>query len=407
MLTKPLFFLLLLLCTGRAHSQAQLTGIVVNAETGTPVPAASIFLANTSTGTTASANGTFTLPLPAGRYDLVVSSVGYQTYTQNISSSNANGHLTIKLLPRAQELETVVVEPFEKGGWEKWGKFFIENFVGHPELAPQCVIKNPDVIKFRHHKKENKLTAIALEPLVIENKSLGYSITYQLETFSYDFKTHYLVYQGYPFFEPMKGGAARQRQWAARRKEAYEGSNMHFMRSLYRNTLAAEGFQLRRLQKIPNWEKQRVKEARATYARRVTNSNGSITLFDDTPQDSAGYYNRILAQADFFDNISKHLLTGDSVAYAVNTTTAGLAFDNYLLVIYTKKEAPAAYVKMFPKSGTAMASQITLLNNTDLEVQANGSYYNPVDLLSMGYWAWSEKLGTMLPFDYTLPQKEK
>ena len=205
----------------------------------------------------------------------------------------------------------------------------------------------------------------------------------------------------------MKGGAARQRQWAARRKEAYEGSNMHFMRSLYRNTLAAEGFQVRRLHKIPNYEKQRVKEAKATYARRITNSNGSVTLFDDTPQDSAGYYNRILAQADVFDQIGKQLLTGDSIAYAINPTTAGFAFDHYLLVIYTKKEAPAAYVKMFPKSGTAMASQITLLNGNELEVQANGSYYNPADLLSIGYWAWSEKMGTMLPFDYVLTQKEK
>jgi len=404
---KRLFFLLIIFISFTAQGQASLQGVVVSAETGAPVPAASIFLANTSVGTTAAANGSFTLAVPAGRYDLVVSSVGYQTYSLNISSNQLPQSLTIKLVPRAQELETVVVEPFEKDGWAKWGRFFLDHFVGNSDLAKNCVIKNTHVIKFRHSKKDNQLTAIALEPLEIENKALGYSVSYQLESFSYDFKTHYLLYQGYPFFQPMQGGAAKQRQWAARRKEVYEGSMMHFMRSLYRNTLAGEGFQVRRLQKIPNWEKQRVKAARALYSQRITNSNGSITIMDTTPQDSAGYFNRILAQADFFDKIDKPLLTGDSIAYAVNTTTAGLSFENYLLVIYTKKQAPAAYVKQYPDNGTAMASQITLLNNQDLEIQSNGIYYNPIDLLSQGYWAWSEKIATLLPFDYAAPQKEK
>jgi hypothetical protein len=403
---KPLFFLLVLFITGVAYSQVQLNGVVLNAETGAPVPAASIFLANTSVGTTAAANGRFTLALPAGRFELIVSSVGYQTYTQQINSQQTEA-LTIKLQPRAQELETVIVEPFEKNGWDKWGRFFIENFIGHSAFAQNCIIKNTDAIKFRHNKKENTLTAMALEPLVIENKALGYSISYQLEGFSYDFKSHYLIYLGYPYFQPMKGGAARQRQWAARRQEVFEGSIMHFMRSLYRNTLAQEGFQVQALQKIPNWEKQRVKAAKAGYSKRITNSNGSISITDQTPEDSAGYYNRILAQSDYFDQVNKQLLTGDSIAYAVNNTTAGFGFDNYLLVIYLKKEAPDAYVKQFPKNGTAMASQITLLNNHDLEVQANGNYYSPVDLLSQGYWAWSEKLATMLPFDYVLPQKGK
>ena len=110
---------------------------------------------------------------------------------------------------------------------------------------------------------------------------------------------------------------------------------------------------------------------------------------------------------DVFDVIGKTVLPGDSIAYAVNSTTAGLHFDDYLLVIYNKKEAPEAYVKMFPKSGTAMTSQVLLVNGLDVEVQANGSYFNPVDLLSLGYWAWSEKMATLLPIDYLLPQKGK
>ena len=144
MLMKPLFFLLLLLTASAAYGQVQLKGVVVNAETGAPVPAASIFLANTSVGTTAAANGSFTLAVPAGRFDLIVSSVGYQTYSQTISNQQTET-LTIKLLPRAQELETVVVEPFVKDGWATWGSFFLEHFIGRSDLALNCKIKNTDV----------------------------------------------------------------------------------------------------------------------------------------------------------------------------------------------------------------------------------------------------------------------
>ena len=52
------------------------------------------------------------------------------------------------------------------------------------------------------------------------------------------------------------------------------------------------------------------------------------------------------------------------------------------------------------ENGPSMTSEITLLNGVPLEILANGSYYNPVDLMSTGYWAWSEKIGSMLPFDY-------
>ena len=47
-----------------------------------------------------------------------------------------------------------------------------------------------------------------------------------------------------------------------------------------------------------------------------------------------------------------------------------------------------------------MMSQIYLINNKPIEIEPNGSYYEPSDLATLGYWAWSEKIATMLPFDY-------
>lgn len=399
-----LFFILPLL----SYSQKLLKGTVVDAETAQPISSASIFLNNTSIGTTANGAGSFQLEIPAGKYDLIVSSIGYETANQTVIATELPSFLTIKLIPKVKELETVVVEPFERDGWERWGRFFIENFIGTSSFAKACRIKNSSVLKFRNSKKRGELTAFALEPLLIENPSLGYTIQYQLENFSYNFKTHFLLYQGYPFFKPMKGSAARQRRWQERREAVFYGSMMHFMRGLYRNTVREEGFEVRRLQKVKNSEKERVRNLYARRTIQTENSNGTVNSSRTAIlKDSSIYYDKILNQADMFDIIGNNILPGDSVAFAIDSVTAGLSFDNYLLIIYKNKVAPVEYQRQYRNNGSAMASQIFLINNQPVEVQSNGNYYNPIDLTSLGYWSWSEKIALMLPFDYSASKKVK
>jgi hypothetical protein len=394
-------FLLLLCLAG--NSQRLLKGIVVDDEKNRPISNASVFLNTTTFGTVTNSQGSFELSIPNGKYELIVSSIGYDTYSETIITDKVPDFITIKLKVKTQVMQTVVVEPYEKDGWNKWGKFFLENFVGSSANAQSCRIKNTSVIHFRNSKKKNELTAIADEPLIIENKALGYTLQYQLESFVYNFKSRYLIYTGYPFFQPMKGNAARQKRWEKRRSEAYSGSMMHFMRAVYRNKLAEENFEVRSLQKIPNTERQRVKAAYSTNQHRVTTSEGTIAL-TAINKDTANYYDRILAQEDFKDVIGKNLIVGDSIAYGVDSTTAGLYFKDYLLVIYKNKLAPLEYRQLYPKSSTAMMSQIVLINQIPVGIEANGSYYNPVDLMSTGYWAWSEKIAMMLPFDYVPPK---
>ena len=377
--------------------QKALKGVIIDAENGLPLPGASVFLSNTSVGTTANADGAFSLPIPEGRYDLIVSSIGFETHSQTISSAGLPGHITIKLNPKAKELETVVLNAFEKDGWKKWGQFFLENFIGTSALAQDCILKNKEVIKFRSSKATNEITAIALEPLLIENKALGYTIRYQLEDFTYNFKTRFLYYAGYPLFKPMSGSTSRQRRWENKRKEVYFGSMMHFMRSVFRNTLETENFEVFPLKKIPNTEKARVKEV---YKKQILSRSGGSVSVHSASKDSSDYYSRILSQEDYYDVAGKTKLTGDSVAYAVNATTAGMDFPDYLLIIYKNGIAPPEYMRQFPKNSSAIMSQVTLHNQKPIEIQANGSYYQPSDLVSFGYWAWFEKIATMLPFDY-------
>jgi hypothetical protein len=269
-------------------------------------------------------------------------------------------------------------------------------------MANECRIKNKQTIRFRYSKVKQVVTAHATEPLIIENDYLGYKLQYLLEEFSYNFKTKMIFYVGYPLFTPMKGSNAKMKRWERRRKEVYQGSIMHFMRSVYRNTLLEEGFEVRRLEKMQNMEKKRVN---ALYAEllHATRTSGTINLNSNNinlHSDSSAYYQTIMKQPDHLDVLYNTILPGDSIAYAVNPTTAGMDFPDYLQVLYKHKTAHPDYIRMYPKNSTAVLSQVQLINGNPIEVQANGMYYNPLELISSGYWSWSEKISTMLPFDY-------
>jgi hypothetical protein len=396
---KALVTLLLLFPGLIGTGQKLIKGVIIDSDKKTPIPAASIFLNNTSIGTTASMQGTFELTIPTGKYELIVSSVGFETHSQTITAADVSDFITIKLAAKAKELENVVLEPYEKDGWQKWGRFFMDMFIGTSINAANCKLLNSEVIRFRNSKKTGELLVTANEPLVIENKALGYTVRYQLEGFTYHFKNRFLFYYGYPFFEEMSGTAARKKRWQSQREEVYFGSVLHFMRSVYRNTLLSEGFQVRRLQKIVNTEKERVKKVYADRAQQ-NRTSGSKSIVSTVNSDSTDYYSRVLQGPDYKDIIGKNILPGDSIAGALDNITAELSFPDYLLVIYTKKLVEPEYKRQYPDAGTAQASQLTLLNNKTIEIQANGSYYNPTDLMQLGYWSWSEKMATMLPYDF-------
>ena len=370
-------------------------GRVISADQKTPLAGVSVFLSNTSFGTTSNSAGEFQLSAPSAKYDLIASSVGFETHAQTVTSENSSD-LVITLSPKAQVLDEVIVGAFEKNGWNTWGKFFIENFIGTTEWAEDCVIKNTDVIKFRRDKKKNTISAIALDRLIIENKSLGYTISYQLEGFEYDFKTTYLSYMGYPLITPMTGNAAKERRWKSRRDDVYYGSMMDFMRALYRNKISEAGFEVRRLVKTPNTEKQRVREI---YRNRALIMRTNMLNKYDPVGDSTAYYQKILEQTDEISTFSPYLITGDSIAYAIDSVTAALEFPDFLHIIYKKAKAPQKYRERSPQN-TRMMSELQFVTPGPLEVQSNGNYFPPLKLVSSGYWAWSEKVGSFLPFDY-------
>lgn len=413
---NSLLTLFLLLVCSSLHAQTVLRGRVLGADKKEGLAAVNVYLANSSIGTVTDEKGNFIIRnFPAGRYDLVISCIGYTTQVITILSSQLPPSLTVTLQPKVEELQEVVVEPYEKNGWEKWGSFFMENFIGTHAFAMDCKFKNRDAVKFRFSKKKNTLRAVSTEQLVIENRALGYILRYDLVNFEYNFGTRILLYQGYPLFEEMETKRnGLQKRWVRNREEVYYGSVMHFMRSLYRNKLVEEHFAVRRLIKISDDEKKRVKALYRTQLVNQAIEGGTVTINSDGTttsmrRDSAAYYRKVMNEPESMNILIDKVLTGDSIAYAIDSTTVGFEFPGYLQVVYTEKQTPSEYKKHLPRGveSIPLTSELLRTNQRPVAVLSNGSYFEPTDLITSGYWGWSEKMATMLPSDYWPIPKNK
>lgn len=337
------------------------TGKVINAETKLPMQGASVFAENTTLGTVTDQDGKFVLALPNGGYDLIVSYAGFNTKNERISgnASQAPAELTFELSLKEKLMSDVaIVSNGEvKNGWEKYGKFFLEEFIGKTKNSEQCSIKNPEVIKFYFSKRKNRLKVLANESIIIENNAIGYTIKYDMDSFVHEYNSAVTVYSGYPLFEEKKDTSAAQLQiWRNAREETYYGSTLHFMRSLLKKQLEADGFEIQLL----------------------TESNGKETA---------------IAVKDFYSALN--FVPGDSV------NPASFYPNQWKFGILYKDEVPAE--KYLSENNDApktfQFSSITFQNKEKLFIEKNGFYYDQNDITYNEYWAWT-KMADALPYDY-------
>ena len=96
-----------------AYSVAQnvvFKGKVTDSVNGDPLPYASIIVKGTTIGTTTDMDGNFKLVIPLQEGTVVISYIGYDTYSTAISDKMA-GFYTVKLVPSGISLGEVVVKP--------------------------------------------------------------------------------------------------------------------------------------------------------------------------------------------------------------------------------------------------------------------------------------------------------
>ena len=231
------------LCANLALAQtpgATLTGRVLDSKTGEPLPFASVYINNTSRGTTADSSGNYRLTnVPPGNQELVGSLLGYQTLRQPLRLTDARPRqIDLKLEP-GQLLSGVTVTARHSKVWQRQFREFSRELLGSRPQARQCQIMNPGVLSFQ--SEEGHLLAKAAEPLIITNEALGYRIYYDLLHF--DLFKNRMNFAGTSRFEELAPADARQlAQWQRNRQRVYQGSLQHLLANLLAGTHERAGY---------------------------------------------------------------------------------------------------------------------------------------------------------------------
>ncbi|MGZ3880654.1 MAG: carboxypeptidase-like regulatory domain-containing protein [Flavisolibacter sp.] len=387
-----LSYFVLLFATG--EGQQVVKGVVVDHGLNKPLPNAIVFLSGTSFGTKTNEIGSFEFRMPPGKYNLVAVCRGFETYSQVIEAGKLPGSISISLNTRSDSYEAR--KDFEKSKSNELRGLFILEFLGQSPNAAQCEISNIKSVQFYLTNSGNDFVAVTSEPLIIKNRALGYTVLYQLESFRCSYSTFTVSYSGYAFFQPLDGNPSKLAKWQKNRSEAYYGSLIHFMRSVYLNKIAEEGFEVRRLRKVLNLPL--VAEGDSSGSKLPTTTKALVPTIEN--KEVNDYTDQVL-NPDHYKEVIGMPVIGDSIAYAIDKTTAALDFRDFLLVMYRGKDAPGPY--QMATGSSAMMSQLLLPNGRPVAVEANGSYYDAADLLILGYWSWVAKIPVMLPFDYSPP----
>jgi len=129
---------------------SQISGLILDAESGQPVSFASVAWA-AGQGMMAGFDGKFQLPADFGYTHIVVSCVGYDTDTIEVKSA----YVQVNLIPKAIVLNTVVISHgkinLERFGAEKkyaestFGAiegFQVANYIPHPDISEKYHVRN-------------------------------------------------------------------------------------------------------------------------------------------------------------------------------------------------------------------------------------------------------------------------
>lgn len=212
-----------------------------------PLEGAFVYLDGTTLKTNTDAKGFFSLTSPQDINGvLVVSYVGFQNYLLSNPFAN-NSPVTIVLKENATRLDEVVINKTQGlFSRKEMLKAFREQFLGQSAAGSSCKIINEKDIYFDYDPTTRILKAMATRPLQIINKRLKYTVVFDLAGFEVAYKDRSLnsdyvngsFFAGTTFFTDTseKGNADKKR------KEVYEGSQVHFLKALTQKQLQKEKY---------------------------------------------------------------------------------------------------------------------------------------------------------------------
>lgn len=371
----------------------QLKGRVVNAETGSGVPSATIYVALSTLKAICDQNGYFELSnITWSDFTLVASSIGYKTNTQHILTNSMSGELVISLVPDIYEIEEIAIRrnSDNRKDWKRWGSLFMLELIGSGGNAQQTKLLNPEVLIFQYDEEEGILRVSADEPLRLRNSALGYMLIYDLEDFTVNYSKKETLFFGYLHFEDIGKG---KRAIAKARAHAYHWSITKFLRSTFYQTWNDEGYEVYQLSLQPNREKMRVQDSLERFNQGKTDLSTHVFL-----KDSVSYYEEVLAQEDFILHLGerlheRHVSIQDDKEFKV------LSFNAYLLI--QNPSLVEIHPNKYEYNATRFTSTVTRRDTTASIRFNKDGFYSPIDnLIWSGYYGQVTKLSNLLPIDY-------
>lgn len=386
-----------------AQTKYSISGVVRDKKE--TIPGAAIYVSGYKMATVSDNDGKFVLPnLPAGNYDILVQLMGYQPYSKNVIISDKSVEIDVTLTENTTQLKEVVISSNENRAY--YIDLFRRYFIGETPNAQQCKILNTDVLLIDFDKKNQLVEISATDFLIIENQALGYRIKYLLKSFEYNYRTKILFFSGHSVFEEMAGSNTKQRRWEKNRMIAYNGSIQHFYKSLYKKTLAEEGFLLYKQVMVKNPKKLPDSLINANVRKLATGPNGITNLitFREGSNDSLSYWLKQRREPAQFAVVNRTPILLDTLTKKVNEDLKEMNFQDALYIVYTKElETPAYGFTSFKINRTPdlKTYQISLLEKMDgpIGFYSNGAVDNPRSSLYSGHMAY-EKVADLLPIDY-------
>ena len=373
-------------------------------EANVALEGAAVYLNSTMLGTTTNADGEFSIPVKDGQFELIVSYLGFKKIIYSLNTENYNKPLVFKLIEEANMLnEIVITKTIYDDEWKHNLDFFKKQFIGRSKLAKGCEILNPKVLHFEFNAKDNILTAIARKPLLLKHKKLGYIITYELESFIKN--KNYLTYLGYSRYKQIEGNKRKQKRWEKNRLKAYNGSSVHFFKSVLNNTIDEEGFIVHQFKRVPNParpDEKTIKKAKELIKLHKNSINFSVKIEKPkTRLDSALVVVRKAKLSKYADYLYKSKLIKEEIITSNNNITT-LSFNDNLSIVYTKEKEEMGYVMRnhFSKKRSPLSQTSSIIPlNKNIVIDKTGVLVNPLDIYFVGYWSY-EKFGDSLPLDY-------
>ena len=226
-------------------AQVTIQGTVNDELTGEPINGANIFLEGTTEGSSSDEDGKYSIITElAGKQVLIASFIGYHTVSYPLNLDEFTDEISVNLELRIEEygLDDIIITA-DNREWQSNFDDFKRAFIGGSSFALNSEILNKWAIDFIR-EPNGELYASAREPVLVENRALGYWIEVELHDFRWKLhdESGYFLFRDLRFEEMVPENREQRRRWEANRKRAYQGSFRHFLVSLYNDQLSRNRF---------------------------------------------------------------------------------------------------------------------------------------------------------------------